>query len=245
MAGAPKVSKMMQMWQLLAQGYAKNSLEVKALGIKSSTRENYASKYIKLGSPTLEQLRKGNYTSRSTGPITPTSLPGGESISGFNESTFKPKIDTPESDNEQENNQDTDDEFIPDLDDDGISQEILGGDSDIDIRDEDSIEIDGQKETEKPAKPSQERIEVRKNGDDNKPDNNGSGPSIVSEGLTVTVNLSLKTLMLYQVAANLQKTQDPEVELMLGDFVDVCVEDVYKGRGYDLGLVRSNGGKKQ
>ena len=242
MAGAQRVSKMMQMWRLLAQGYAKNSPEVKQLGIKSSTRENYASKYLKLGSPTLDQLKKGNYTSRSTGPILPTSLPGGESISGFNENTFKPDIDTSEPVQEQENDQDTDDDFIPDLDDDDISQEIPSGDADIDIRDDDSIDIE---EPEKPAKPTGERVEVRKNGNGKKPDEDGGGPSIVSEGLTVTVNLSLKTLMLYQVAANLQKAEDVELELLLGDFIDTCVEDVYRGRGYDLGLVRMDGGKKQ
>ncbi|MFC1968548.1 hypothetical protein ACFLVX_04080 [Chloroflexota bacterium] len=65
-----------------------------------------------------------------------------------------------------------------------------------------------------------------------------SPPPIIVHGvgLTVTVEISVKTLMLYQIAASRQ--QD---ELTFGDFIDTCVEDFYLGRGLDLGLIRIGG----
>jgi hypothetical protein len=59
---------------------------------------------------------------------------------------------------------------------------------------------------------------------------------VAGQGLTIAVTLSLKTLTLYQYAASLNKE-----ELALGDFIDTCVEDYYKGRGFDLGLVKIGG----
>lgn len=59
---------------------------------------------------------------------------------------------------------------------------------------------------------------------------------IAGEGLTVTINISIKTLALYQIARSMH-----DEELTLGDFVDVCVEDTYRGRGKDLGLVDIGG----
>ena len=56
---------------------------------------------------------------------------------------------------------------------------------------------------------------------------------IAGQGLTFAITISTKTLMLYQIAASSQ-----EEELTLGDFIDTCVEDTYRGRGLDLGLVQ-------
>lgn len=55
-------------------------------------------------------------------------------------------------------------------------------------------------------------------------------------GLTVTVEISVKTLMLYQIAA--ARVDEP---ITLGEFFDDCVEDFYRGRGVDLGLIRIGG----
>lgn len=63
--------------------------------------------------------------------------------------------------------------------------------------------------------------------------------SIVGSGITATVKISIKTLALYEIARNLHrasKTNGAE-DLALGDFFDICVEDTYRGRGKDLGLV--------
>lgn len=59
---------------------------------------------------------------------------------------------------------------------------------------------------------------------------------VAGQGLTFAVTISTKTLMLYQIAASQQGE-----ELTLGDFVDVCVEDAYQGRGLDIGLITIGG----
>lgn len=61
--------------------------------------------------------------------------------------------------------------------------------------------------------------------------------SIVGEGLTATVTISVKTLALYQIAANIMQGD----ELSLGDFIDACVEDTFRVRGKDLGLITLGG----
>ena len=45
------------------------------------------------------------------------------------------------------------------------------------------------------------------------------------DGIKCQVLLSLETLMDYKIAAK------QEAELTLGDFLDICVKDAYKGRG--------------
>ena len=59
---------------------------------------------------------------------------------------------------------------------------------------------------------------------------------VAGQGLTFAITVSTKTLALYQIAASMQ-----EEELTLGDFIDACVEDTYRGRGLDLGLVKIGG----
>lgn len=56
--------------------------------------------------------------------------------------------------------------------------------------------------------------------------------------LAVKTTLSLKTLMLYQIEA-FRRGDNLEV----GDFIDECVADYFRGRGVDLGLVDLGGGK--
>lgn len=55
---------------------------------------------------------------------------------------------------------------------------------------------------------------------------------VIGEGLPVTVKLSIKTLALYQI---LRSARGDNLEL--GDFLDEAVEDIFRGRGKDLGLV--------
>ena len=57
--------------------------------------------------------------------------------------------------------------------------------------------------------------------------------SVAGQGLLVQVKISVKTMMLYEIAASMTKNGP----LLLGDFIDTCVEDTYRGRGKDLGLV--------
>lgn len=59
---------------------------------------------------------------------------------------------------------------------------------------------------------------------------------VAGQSLTFAISISVKTLMLYQIAASMQ-----EEELTLGDFVDTCVEDTYRVRGFDVGLIKTGG----
>lgn len=96
--------------------------------------------------------------------------------------------------------------------------------------DELSVELGEPKVEGSEEKPSGEKVVVPSDGKKQQP------KSILAEGLTVTVNISPKTLMLYDLACSMQ-----DGELTLGDFIDVCVEDTYRGRGVDLGLVKIGG----
>jgi len=61
---------------------------------------------------------------------------------------------------------------------------------------------------------------------------------VIGFGLPIRVQLSIKTLALYQYAAS--KSSDG---LTLGDFIDDCCADYFRGRGVDLGLVSLEGGQ--
>ena len=72
-----------------------------------------------------------------------------------------------------------------------------------------------------------------------KPGKDGPKPlptMVAGQSLTFAISISVKTLMLYQIAASMQ-----EGELTLGDFVDACVEDTYIVRGFDVGLIKTGG----
>lgn len=60
---------------------------------------------------------------------------------------------------------------------------------------------------------------------------------VPGRGLTFAVTINTKTLAFYQVFQSRQK--EP---VTLGDFFDVTAEDFFRGRGYDLGLVKIGGG---
>jgi len=62
---------------------------------------------------------------------------------------------------------------------------------------------------------------------------------VAGQGLTFQIAISTKTLQLYQIAASMS-----EDELTIGDFVDTCVEDFFRGRGFDLGLIKIGGEAK-
>ena len=54
---------------------------------------------------------------------------------------------------------------------------------------------------------------------------------VIGSGLRIETTVSLKTLSLFEIA----KTID--TKLSLGDFIDDCVEDFFRGRGKDIGLL--------
>ena len=58
---------------------------------------------------------------------------------------------------------------------------------------------------------------------------------VVGRGIPFQVTLSVKTLAYYQIAS----TMNPS--LSLGDFLDDCVDDTFRGRGLSLGLIKTAG----
>lgn len=62
--------------------------------------------------------------------------------------------------------------------------------------------------------------------------------SVAGEGLIVQVSISTKSMLLYQVARTMQQGRGDE--LTLGDFIDDAIEDMFAGRGLELGLIQTN-----
>lgn len=89
-----------------------------------------------------------------------------------------------------------------------------------------------ESEDEPEETPPKDEEKSKTSGDGKKP----PPRMIAGQGLTFSITISTKTLMLYQIAAASQ-----EEELTIGDFLDACVEDTYQGRGLDLGLVKTGG----
>lgn len=93
-------------------------------------------------------------------------------------------------------------------------------------------------EMDEPSGELKEGNEKLKEKIKDKPEVKGIPEVIAGQGIPVHISVSVKTLALYQIAASVQGD-----DLSLGDFVDVCVEDTFRVRGKDLGLIKL-GGKK-
>lgn len=65
------------------------------------------------------------------------------------------------------------------------------------------------------------------------PASSSAAKSVIGQGLTVTCKVSIKTMALYEYAGTVAGD-----ELTFGDFVDTCVEDFFRGRNQDLGIVK-------
>ena len=104
------------------------------------------------------------------------------------------------------------------------------------IDDESIIEDEGTEE--QPQDTSEENQPETNGGSGSSTRSNGKklATMVAGKGLTFAVTLSVKTIMLYQIAASTTSE-----ELTLGDFIDACVEDTYRGRNLDLGLVKLGG----
>lgn len=196
--------------------------EVKALGIKSSTRHNYFSEWKRLGKPSpdvpeaelglLGVPKKAREKKALAGTVI---LPGHETIGAYrpevSEAGGKPEADkvASEASGKTEANKVASEAAAEET---KLGSETAGA---------------GNESEGKPKIP----IDL---GDDH--ERRSIPEKVVGAGLPVTVNLSLKTLSFYEIAA----TIDPK--LTLGDFLDACTEDFFQGRGKDLGLIQIGGG---
>ena len=188
-----KVSRKAKAYELFTKGFGPYSPEVRALGLKSSTRAAYHSEWLAAGRP-----------GAPTDEIDDELIPQGSKILSENEllvPTEREEIKIVETE----------------------SSETIG-EEDSKGKQEGSVE-----ETKGETKGEEESSHRGPNGK--------KLPTLIAgQGFTLAVTLSTKTIGLYQIAANMS-----EENLTLGDFLDACVEDTYRGRGYDLGLVKIGG----
>lgn len=90
-------------------------------------------------------------------------------------------------------------------------------------------ETESEPETEAPVETPELPVKP-KYGDDHK-ELTAIPEEVVGAGLRIEVTVSLKTLAFFEIV----HTIDPK--LTLGDFIDDCVVDFFRGRGKDFGLL--------
>jgi len=185
---------------LFHAGKTASSPEVKALGIKASTRYHYHSEWKSLGKPGHYPY-KPKVSKPTTGLHVTTS--GGERIGGIDETTRR--FEAPEEEKPVED----------------LAEELP--------EEQPKGETEGTEETQEEAKP-EGRVLPIVTGE--KPKEGTISGDVVGMGIPISVNVSIKPLALYQIAAS--RSDDG---LSLGDFLDDCCTDYFRGRGRDLGLI--------
>lgn len=183
-------------YQLFNEGKAISSPEVKALGLKASTRYSYHTMWKKAGKPasapgTASPVREAGKQEIKSPARGKTALLEGETIKAISE-----------------------------------------------VAEKKSKKLDEKlREMDEPEEKSEEKSREAEDESKGVKDDMRKVPgSIVGEGLTATVHISVKTLALYQIAAQMQGDG-----LSLGDFLDACVEDTFRGRSKDLGIINLGG----
>lgn len=63
-----------------------------------------------------------------------------------------------------------------------------------------------------------------------------SGEIVEGDALWIKAQVSMKTMTYYELAKSRVAREDGR-NLSLGDFLDICVDDYFKGRGQELGIV--------
>lgn len=190
-----------------------SSPEVKALGIKSSTRWNYHTDWINLGKPSPEVseaelglVAKAPQKAKQKRAPMSVRLPGGATIGAYipegSEASGRPEAGK-------------------------VTASEAGGKTEGD-----KAASDAAAEETKPESAGKPTIQVN-HGEDH--DHASIPGKIVGTGIPVSVVLSLKSLALFEVAHSISPT------LTLDKFIDDCIEDFFQGRGKDLGLVEIGG----
>ncbi len=217
-----------RVWLVLARGESLNSPKAKAIrGVKYSSKRKYQSEWRAAGRPTEEMILKMAAETRMNEhqPVAATALPGGESVQIISEKSISQEMDQ-------------DPELMPALEDE--PEEEMSPEPD------DEVELLPQ--ADNPAPPGHDGEESEDEGEEIEIASNGKNKketqAVSATSLRVTVEISVKTLMLYHIAATKHRESGEEGELTLGDFIDACAEDTYVGRGLDLGLVSIGGNNR-
>lgn len=75
-------------------------------------------------------------------------------------------------------------------------------------------------------------------GEKEEPKREGIADEFVEgEAIWIKAQVSMKTMTYYELAKSRVAREDGS-KLSLGDFLDICVDDYFKGRGQELGIIR-------
>jgi len=192
---------------LFHAGKTASSPEVKALGLRASTRYHYYSEWKSLGKPKHYPYKPK--VSKPTAGLHVTTG-SGERIGGIDETTHHFEAEeTP------------------------IEESVEELPEELPAEEQPKDEAEEQEETK-----TEGRVLPLVTGE--KPKEGTISADVVGLGIPISINISIKTLALYQIAASASGNN-----LDIGDFLDDCVADFFRGRGLDLGLVKLNMGVKE
>ncbi len=218
----PKTKKE-RAFELFDAGVPLNSPEIKRLQLKGSTKYNYYGEWKKARGITdsTEEEKDGI---RSSGVVGKTQLLGGETIAGLNEK------DRPEKQEPVEGPSPAEGETKQP----GSEQEPLWAE-DLTNEEISSLERIVEEQRASDKEPPEDKPPPDKGKEESSKEKARS--SIIGEGLAIQVKISVKSMALFEDARHRIFLNTGE-KIMLGDFIDTCIEDFYKGRGMDLGIVQ-------
>lgn len=203
-----KTTKKDRAYALFCEGKVPTSSEIRALDVNDSTRYKYFYAWQADGKP--DRVPEGPRHKASPAP----SLPGGESVKVIDETRTLAEAEKAKAEEEKAKRKDKKANL----------EERLGAVSEEAEQKEDG---EGKEDTE------EKEDSEAKSGGPKFPSSSSGAKSIIGQGLTVTCKVSIKTMALYEYAATVGGD-----ELTFGDFVDTCVEDFFRGRNQDLGIIK-------
>ena len=215
------LTKKEQAFKLFDQGLGASSREVRDLELKNTTRNCYMSEWRKLRGGGTETKSSGGAAGATVGGAK-TKLPGGETIAMIKEKPAVVKPAEPESE-----------ELFP------KEKEEPKAETNRESIVKEEEEEEEETEAKSNGGGAQEKIGVIKAAK-----GVGGGKtleeqlsSVIEDGLVIQVTISSKTMVLYHVARAMQHNHGKE--LSLGDFIDDAAEDMFAGRGLELGLINT------
>jgi len=245
-----KRSKKERLFELFDQGKTPSDEECKKIGLKGNTRYNYFSDWKVQRGLTDVQVPMGEnpIAAAAEEQVTVSSVEGTPRPQPADTPPVRPAEPSPVFSSEELNAIENQDEEGDEEEEEPVEPEPVepepGAPADIP---DDSGNGHGDEERLEAAETIApvNTVRERREGKDGKEGKAALPRHIPTQGLKVTMEISVGTLTLYNFAHAQVKQVDPEAELTLGDFFDHCVERYYSDRGLRLGLVREGADGEQ
>jgi len=197
-----------KIFKLFHKGYGPNSPEVKELGLAYDTRKGYYWEWVKLDKP-------DGYTKAESPTPESKIRKGGVKLDVKEIRDYKAGVVEPEKPPEPpEGAPEPVPEPVPEV-------EQPSG--------------EGKPPEKPPEKPEPERKKSLVPAIGEAMRESFEGLKVAGSTLPFVVDLSAKTIALYDIAATEAGARGESLDM--GQFIDTCVEDYYLGRGLDLGLI--------